>query len=737
MFHTTEVLSLDGNGLSGPIPETMGSLVNLDYFEIAFNVLTGEVPKGLCEVKRTNNIEDFQIDCEEISCDCCFDWCPNPPRILNSTSSSTANCLDGTILLQVATGTDRDPEGVEWDVVDESTNETILQGGPLTQDDLFNTILQEICVPNDACLVFTIRGSNGDGYNSIFYDNTGDRFMVHLNGSEMSNGRFEDFQEGEGFFFGETSSCAATDRRQACSVTHHTCDSTGLVCDLDNDGGLSGFCVPSEPSVSPPFISAPVVPITSPCTLCEDGSDPPNDTLVVPGYYTNEHTNEQTCGEYNEYMLNQGFLSDSDECKANQAAFGIACGCENPIASSEGACRFCGGTDIPRYPYKVLVGAGDFFLGGGDLTCLDGEYFGAIEGYCDAFKSVAKSYCCGEICSNSEPCKEGYYCNFENGDDGICEFCGSPDEVSLSCSSLDSNSEGATDCAKSCIVSECDTGYSLIRVDLTTGLFPGDTAWTLQDESSGETILHGTGYTDSSITFVSHQCLKSTACFIFNIDTRGLYGPGGYNLYWNSEEVASFGGNVGQIETKLIGSCQENSFPSVSPSLSSSSMPTAFPTIRTEIPTANPPAIVEDDNESLSPPCQDGMVNFTVEIMIENDPERVAWTVVNTNSDSTTGDGSSDDVSVLLQGGPYKDNGVNMGVNEEGTAAITVTTSFTESTCVVSDACLLLKIQDAEAVPSELSFGSVSLDSLLATVNLYADGSKVAIAFFFWTNYYK
>jgi len=124
------------------------------------------------------------------------------------------------------------------------------------------------------------------------------------------------------------------------------------------------------------------------------------------------------------------------------------------------------------------------------------------------------------------------------------------------------------------------------------------------------------------------------------------------------------------------------------------------------------------------------MVNFTVEIMIENDPERVAWTVVHTNYGSTPDDDSSNDASVLLQGGPYKENGV-MGINEEGTAAITVATTVTESTCVVSDACLLLKIQDAEAVPSELSFGSVSLDPLLATVNLYADGSKVAVATFF------
>jgi hypothetical protein len=204
-----ESLHLSFNGLIGTIPETMGSLVNLDAFYFRSTRLTGEVPNELCELRRTNNIQDFWFDCKEIFCDCCFDQCPNPPRILNSTSS-TMNCLDGMALLQVATGTDQDPEGVEWDVVDESANQTLLQGGPWTQDDVLNTILHETCVPNDACLVFTIRGSNGDGYNNEYpfhYDNAGDRFMVHLNGSEVSNGRFEDFQKDEGFFFGETSSC--------------------------------------------------------------------------------------------------------------------------------------------------------------------------------------------------------------------------------------------------------------------------------------------------------------------------------------------------------------------------------------------------------------------------------------------------------------------------------------------------------------------------------------------------
>eukprot|EP00521_Asterionellopsis_glacialis_P011552 CAMPEP_0195306172 /NCGR_PEP_ID=MMETSP0707-20130614/37064_1 /TAXON_ID=33640 /ORGANISM="Asterionellopsis glacialis, Strain CCMP134" /LENGTH=86 /DNA_ID=CAMNT_0040370383 /DNA_START=1491 /DNA_END=1749 /DNA_ORIENTATION=- len=84
---------------------------------------------------------------------------------------------NGNILLQVAVGTDRNPQDVEWDVVvQSSTNETLLSGGPLTESDGYKTIVEEACIPNDACAIFILHGSNDEGHD-LTADNVGNRFL--------------------------------------------------------------------------------------------------------------------------------------------------------------------------------------------------------------------------------------------------------------------------------------------------------------------------------------------------------------------------------------------------------------------------------------------------------------------------------------------------------------------------------------------------------------------------------
>ena len=99
-----------------------------------------------------------------------------------------------------------------------------------------------------------------------------------------------------------------------------------------------------------------------------------------------------------------------------------------------------------------------------------------------------------EACSKTNPCNEGFFCTFENneGQDGVCEFCGVPDEISSTCSSLELNAEGTADCVKSCVDNlECSPDLSSIRIDVTTVAFLSEISWTLQDESSGEIITEG------------------------------------------------------------------------------------------------------------------------------------------------------------------------------------------------------------------------------------------------------
>jgi hypothetical protein len=269
----------------------------------------------------------------------------------------------------------------------------------------------------------------------------------------------------------------------------------------------------------------------------------------------------------------------------------------------------------------------------------------------------------------------------------------------------------------------CDDGLSTVRIEMTTDDFPGETSWKLVDDATGNAILQGGNYTGAFKTFVSQTCISNDACHYFTINDSngdGVFYGGGYVIYANNEQVASGGGNFGSSEIVKIGECN-TLVPSMTPALTTN-------------PTATGDNSDNNNNNADDEPlltCQDSMVNFTVEITIENDPERVAWTLVDTHSDSTPIDGDGNtDASILLQGGPYNDNDI-LDVNDEETT--TTASRFVQSVCVASDACLVLEIQDPETTQStdnEFLLGSVSFELILATVNLYANGSKIAVAGF-------
>lgn len=77
------------------------------------------------------------------------------------------------------------------------------------------------------------------------------------------------------------------------------------------------------------------------CTLCEDGSAPPNLEFEI---------NTQTCAE----LVDLASSESGERCKAAQATYGVYCGCSNPIASS-GACRVCGDDTLLPAPGLVVI----------------------------------------------------------------------------------------------------------------------------------------------------------------------------------------------------------------------------------------------------------------------------------------------------------------------------------------------------------------------------------------------
>lgn len=83
------------------------------------------------------------------------------------------------------------------------------------------------------------------------------------------------------------------------------------------------------------------------CTLCTDGSAPPNPDLLVDG--------QLSCQVYANFFSNQ---QDPVLCVAAQVTYGTYCGCSN--ANEEGTCRICGGESLlidPAQPTAPFPGS--------------------------------------------------------------------------------------------------------------------------------------------------------------------------------------------------------------------------------------------------------------------------------------------------------------------------------------------------------------------------------------------
>jgi hypothetical protein len=78
----------------------------------------------------------------------------------------------------------------------------------------------------------------------------------------------------------------------------------------------------------------PLVPEDAICTLCEDGSAPPDPSFeIIPDY---------TCQGIGYFIAND----EESACTTTQATVGVYCGCENPV-TSQNACRICGDRLLP------------------------------------------------------------------------------------------------------------------------------------------------------------------------------------------------------------------------------------------------------------------------------------------------------------------------------------------------------------------------------------------------------
>lgn len=304
--------------------------------------MSGLIPIDLCQL-RNQNLETLKVECVKVSCSCCGDTCP-------VVLLDTENCPAGQSALQVHVTTDRSPEETTWDLVDEASGQTLLQGGPYS--DVFTTFRNEACISDETCTIFTIRDASANGICCNTQNKPGTvGYDLYLGGNRQ-------IARGGGLEPGNFLSIETT--------------------------GINTCAPTSSPSVTP----APS--IAGACPLCQNDQNSMRGNLLIPrtlGY--------ETCSDiekyYSTYILSPG------RCNALQLTFGNICGCENPITTSVGVCRLCGdiGAILPD-PYKITEeGASclELELQASFITDNEDSFDGKIA-KCTLFQEAYETTCC-------------------------------------------------------------------------------------------------------------------------------------------------------------------------------------------------------------------------------------------------------------------------------------------------------------------------------------------------------
>ena len=190
----------------------------------------------------------------------------------------------------------------------------------------------------------------------------------------------------------------------------------------------------------------------------------------------------------------------------------------------------------------------------GDGMCCaygDGSYELTIDGVSfasggDFGDSEATTFCVGA----GFGCTDSTACNYDPAaetDNGACDFscygCTDPESCNYNAdATLDDGS--------------CTGPGESITISVTTDIYPGETTWTLTDDS-GATIATGGPYSTAGITEEQTVCVAE-GCYTFSIADSfgdGIFEPGGYVLTVNDTLVAS-GGDFGDVET--VAFCTDN-----------------------------------------------------------------------------------------------------------------------------------------------------------------------------------
>merc|ERR1712060_402724 len=213
--------------------------------------------------------------------------------------------------------------------------------------------------------------------------------------------------------------------------------------------------------------------------------------------------------------------------------------------------------------------------------CDPNESFKEPEGGCAEFSCTEDSDCDDGIPDTIDTCVSGA-CQNVCGSDAACD----DNDPCTSDTCTDGVCSSVLDC------SNCGGVNSVL--ELTTDNYPGETAWGIEN-SSGDQLYDGSGYSDKNTLYTINMCLESDDYTFKITDTYGdgiccSYGQGGYVIKVDGTEVVS-GGEFGDSETETFTVTAPPTAPVSPPSpvTSPTGSPVTTPTGTTPHPTGKAP----------------------------------------------------------------------------------------------------------------------------------------------------
>jgi hypothetical protein len=473
----------------------------------------------------------FTVDCVETIGRCCYnndldcaDITEDACNALGGNWDYTRNCIDDPCIcpedeVVIEIFTDDYPGETTWDLVDQYST-VIASGGPYSDSATLH--IEEICVEDTSCMVFTIYDSFGDGICCDY-------------GNGYYNVYFNDVLQGTGGVFGDSESVGPFGT--GCGVILGRCcygDPYNPSCD-DNEqsdcAALGGSWTYGLNCTDNPCLA---IPVNDSCngaiTVAVPSDTPGNTSMASPDTTEYCGTSHEAPGVWYK-VIGTGYTITATLCDSNtnyDTKILVWCNtCSNPMCvggnDDDYSCTY--DTYHSTFSWCSEQGAEYLILVGGFMA--------------DAGDFVLHVSDDGTPCSTPPDCTPPVgRCCYNNDQD--CE------DISLdACNALGGYWNEFMNCTDN--PCSCPTGQEKIIVDLTTDFYPGEITWEIYDRAVG-LIASGGPYPDTYTNYIHEICVDQGGCYDWYIYDSFGDGGGPYDLYYAGNLVHSSDGTYGDGE---------------------------------------------------------------------------------------------------------------------------------------------------------------------------------------------